>query len=103
MYAAAVAGGVWKSTNGGASWTPLTDLAIPNIAVNSLAIDPKNPNVLYAGTGEGYFNGDASAAAASSRRSTAARRGRSSPAPSTTRTSTTSTKIVVSPRSSTRL
>ena len=58
MYVAAVAGGVWKSTNGGASWDQLTDLAIPNIAVNSLAIDPKNPNILYAGTGEGFFNGD---------------------------------------------
>jgi photosystem II stability/assembly factor-like uncharacterized protein len=58
MYAAAVAGGVWKTTNGGQSWTQLTDLAIPNIAVNSLAIDPAAPRTLYAGTGEGYFNGD---------------------------------------------
>ncbi|HYQ84971.1 MAG TPA: hypothetical protein VEP28_13325, partial [Rubrobacter sp.] len=30
MYAAGVAGGVWKSTNGGASWTPLGDF-LPNI------------------------------------------------------------------------
>jgi hypothetical protein len=58
MYAAGVAGGVWKSTNGGASWTPTSDL-LANIAVNSLAIDPNHPNVLYAGTGEGYFNIDA--------------------------------------------
>jgi hypothetical protein len=29
-----------------------------NLAVNSLAMDPKNPNVIYAGTGEGYFNID---------------------------------------------
>ncbi len=58
MYAAGVAGGVWKSTNGGASWTPLGDL-LANIAVNTLVLSPKNPNVLYAGTGEGYFNGDA--------------------------------------------
>src|SRR5215471_9742101 len=57
MYAAGVAGGVWRTTNGGTSWTPLTDL-IANIAVNSLAMDPANSNVLYAGTGEGYFNGD---------------------------------------------
>ena len=35
-----------------------TDLAIPNIAVNSLVIDPGAPQTLYAGTGEGYFNAD---------------------------------------------
>jgi hypothetical protein len=52
MYAAGVSGGVWKTTNGGASWTPLADL-IANIAVNSLAMDPANSNVIYAGTGEG--------------------------------------------------
>jgi len=57
MYAAGVSGGVWKTTNGGALWTPLNDL-MANIAVNSLAMDPKNPNVIYAGTGEGYFNID---------------------------------------------
>jgi photosystem II stability/assembly factor-like uncharacterized protein len=58
MYTAAVAGGVWKTLDGGRSWRQLTDLAIPNIAVNSLAIDPRAPATLYAGTGEGYFNGD---------------------------------------------
>ena len=59
MFAAAVGGGVWKSTNGGTSWTVLTDLLIPNIAVTALAFQPNNTQVLYAGTGEGYFNGDA--------------------------------------------
>ncbi len=58
MYAAGVAGGVWKTTNGGASWTSLGDF-LANIAVNSLVMSPKNPNTLYAGTGEGFFNGDA--------------------------------------------
>ena len=58
MYAAGVAGGVWKTINGGASWPPLGDF-LANIAVSSLALSPKNPSVLYAGTGEGYFNGDA--------------------------------------------
>jgi hypothetical protein len=59
MYAAAVSGGVWKTTNGGSTWSQLTDLAIPNLAVVSLAMDPKNSQVLYAGTGEGFFNADA--------------------------------------------
>ena len=58
MYAAGVAGGVWKTTDSGASWFALSDL-MPNIAVSCLAIDPHNPNTIYAGTGEGYFNIDA--------------------------------------------
>jgi photosystem II stability/assembly factor-like uncharacterized protein len=58
MYAAGVAGGVWKSTNGGASWSAVSDL-IANLAVNSLAMDPANASVIYAGTGEGYFDLDA--------------------------------------------
>jgi uncharacterized protein (TIGR03437 family) len=55
MYTAGVSGGVWRTENGGQSWQPLTDL-LANLAVCSLAMDPKNPQVLYAGTGEGFFN-----------------------------------------------
>lgn len=58
MYAAGVAGGVWKTTDGGKLWQPLTDL-LPTLAVCALAFDPTNPDVIYAGTGEGYFNADA--------------------------------------------
>jgi len=54
MYAAAVSGGVWKTTTGGATWTAAGD-AMANLAVNSLAFDPANARVIYAGTGEGYF------------------------------------------------
>ncbi len=57
MYAGGVAGGVWKSVDSGASWLPIGDL-LPNIAVNSLAMSPADSDVLYAGTGEGYFNID---------------------------------------------
>jgi uncharacterized protein (TIGR03437 family) len=57
MYAAGVAGGVWKTTNGGATWAPLTDL-MANIAVCAMVMDPRNPEVIYAGTGEGFFNID---------------------------------------------
>jgi photosystem II stability/assembly factor-like uncharacterized protein len=53
MYAGSVGGGVWKTTDGGASWGPLTDL-LPSIGIGALAMDPKNPDVLYAGTGEFY-------------------------------------------------
>lgn len=58
MFAAAASGGVWKTTDGGESWKPLAD-ALANIAVNALAIDGADPNVIYAGTGEGFFNFDA--------------------------------------------
>jgi Fibronectin type III domain len=58
IYAAGVAGGVWKTTNGGTTWVALDDF-MANLAVNSLAMDPNNAGVIYAGTGEGFFNGDA--------------------------------------------
>jgi len=48
---------VWKSNDAGRSWRPIADF-LPNIAVNSLAMAPGNSNILYAGTGEGYFNID---------------------------------------------
>jgi hypothetical protein len=57
MYSAGVAGGVWKTTNGGASWAPLDDF-LANIAVTCLVLDPTNPSIIYAGTGEGFFNAD---------------------------------------------
>ena len=58
MWTAGVAGGIWKSVDAGASWQPKGDLLV-NIAVNSLIQDPMLDNVLYAGTGEGFFNADA--------------------------------------------
>ncbi len=58
VYFGAVAGGVWKSVNGGATWSVLNDF-MGNLAVCALVIDPNNPNIIYAGTGEGFFNLDA--------------------------------------------
>jgi hypothetical protein len=56
MYAGGVSGGVWKTTDGGQSWLPVGD-SMANIAIGSMAMDPANPNVIYAGTGESYVNG----------------------------------------------
>lgn len=53
MYAAGVAGGIWKSIDAGANWQPLDDMML-NLAVCTIVIDPTNSNILYAGTGEGY-------------------------------------------------
>jgi Calx-beta domain len=54
MYAAGVSGGIWRTTDAGGSWTPIADTAV-NIAFNSMVMDPADPRVIYAGTGEGYF------------------------------------------------
>lgn len=58
MWAGGVSGGIWKTTNGGDSWTTNTD-SLANLAVNCMVMDPSNPNILYAGTGEGFSNNDA--------------------------------------------
>jgi hypothetical protein len=58
MWVGSVGGGIWKTTDGGATWAPLDDF-MANLAVSTIAIDPNNPNILYAGTGEGFYNGDA--------------------------------------------
>jgi photosystem II stability/assembly factor-like uncharacterized protein len=57
MYAGAVSGGVWKTTDAGGSWTPVGD-ELANLAVNSLVIDRNDPRTLFAGTGEGYYRED---------------------------------------------
>ncbi len=54
LYAGGVSGGVWKSTDGGASWRSLDDLML-NLAVTVIVLDPADPHTLYAGTGEGLF------------------------------------------------
>jgi photosystem II stability/assembly factor-like uncharacterized protein len=51
VYAAAAQGGVWKTTDGGDTWTPLTDPA-PSLATGAIALDPQNPDTVYVGTGE---------------------------------------------------
>lgn len=45
-------GGIWRTDDGGQSWTPRTD-ALPVLSLGALARAPSAPNVLYAGTGEG--------------------------------------------------
>ncbi|MBI1763925.1 MAG: hypothetical protein HYR56_21075 [Acidobacteria bacterium] len=57
IYAGAAQGGVWKSSDNGASWTPLTD-NLPSLAIGAIAVDPSNPNVLYVGSGEGNASAD---------------------------------------------
>jgi len=51
IYLGAPAGGIWKSTNNGNTWTPLTD-ELPQIGVSGIAIDYSNSNVIYIATGD---------------------------------------------------
>lgn len=51
-------GGVWKTTNDGTNWTPLFDNQ-PSLAIGAVAIDPAQPNTVFAGTGEANFGGPA--------------------------------------------
>ncbi|MBD3168963.1 MAG: T9SS type A sorting domain-containing protein [candidate division Zixibacteria bacterium] len=57
IYAGAALGGILKSTDGGDSWTPVSD-AVPSLSVGDIAMDPANPEVLYFGTGEANSSGD---------------------------------------------
>ncbi|MEZ4921319.1 MAG: hypothetical protein R2792_19625 [Saprospiraceae bacterium] len=47
-------GGLWKTTNGGSSWTSLTEqLDIGSMAVSSIVVNPQDPNIIYMATGDG--------------------------------------------------
>lgn len=51
FYAGAPAGGIWKSTDAGLTWTPLID-HLPQIGVSAIAIDYNDSNTIYIGTGD---------------------------------------------------
>jgi hypothetical protein len=58
-YFGAVAGGVWKTTDGGLNWKPVfdkTENASPSIG--ALAVSQSDPNVIYVGTGEACIRGN---------------------------------------------
>lgn len=55
LYVGSVSGGVWRSTDGGVTWSPtMNDLITLNIS--ALAFKPGDPNTIYAGTGEGFLS-----------------------------------------------
>jgi hypothetical protein len=58
IWAGAASGGIWRSANGGSTWTPMDD-QLPTLAVGCVATHPANSNIIYIGTGEGNFNIDA--------------------------------------------
>jgi hypothetical protein len=62
LYLGTAEGGVWKTANGGQSWTPMTDMQLVRTqwgqtrkgtgSIGALAIDPSAPDTIYAGTGD---------------------------------------------------
>ncbi len=51
IYIGAPAGGLWKTTDGGQTWTPLTD-QLPSLGVSGIAVDPTDSNTIYIATGD---------------------------------------------------
>jgi photosystem II stability/assembly factor-like uncharacterized protein len=56
IYIGAPDGGVWKSTDGGATWAPKFD-SQPTLSVADIAIDRANPSIVYAATSDGFGYG----------------------------------------------
>lgn len=54
MWVGACSGGIWKTTNAGGIWQPLDDF-LPSLAIGCLVQHPTNRDLLFAGTGEGFF------------------------------------------------
>src|SRR5207237_588227 len=57
-YFGAVAGGVWKTVDGGANWTPLFDKQ-PISSIGALAVDQSDHKINYAGTAKAALRGKA--------------------------------------------
>jgi hypothetical protein len=57
IYLGTAQGGVWRSTNGGVSWTSIFDTA-QSLSIGALALAPSSPTTLYVGTGEPNNSGD---------------------------------------------
>ncbi len=51
IYAATRSGGLWKTTNAGTTWTPISD-SVGAAAVGAVAVAPSNPDVVWMGTGD---------------------------------------------------
>lgn len=52
VYLGGASGGVWKSINGGVTWTVTSSDSWEFLHVSTLAVDPMNPQIVYAGTGD---------------------------------------------------
>ncbi len=54
----ATGGGLWKTTDGGTTWAPVTDGQIRSSSVGAVAVAPSNPDVIWLGMGETQLRGN---------------------------------------------
>jgi photosystem II stability/assembly factor-like uncharacterized protein len=57
-YFGATGGGLWKTTDGGTSWKPVTDHKIHSSSVGAVAVSESNPDIVYIGMGEVQLRGN---------------------------------------------
>ncbi len=57
FYIAQVNGGIWKSDDAGRTWNPIFE-GQPTQSIGALAVAPSDPNIIYAGSGEGLHRPD---------------------------------------------
>ncbi|HUB83879.1 MAG TPA: hypothetical protein VMB03_34025 [Bryobacteraceae bacterium] len=57
-YFGATGGGLWKTTDGGTTWRPVTDNQIHSSSVGAVAVSESNPDVVYIGMGETELRGN---------------------------------------------
>jgi len=57
-YFGAVGGGLWKTTDAGNNWVPVTDGQITSSSVGAVAVSDSNPDVVYIGMGENCIRGN---------------------------------------------
>src|SRR4051812_1737327 len=57
-YFGAVGGGLWKTTDGGQTWNPVTDGQIKSSSVGAVAVSESNPDIVFIGMGESCIRGN---------------------------------------------
>jgi photosystem II stability/assembly factor-like uncharacterized protein len=57
-YFGAAGGGLWKTTDGGVEWAPVTDGQINSSSVGAVAVSESNPDIAFIGTGEACIRGN---------------------------------------------
>jgi photosystem II stability/assembly factor-like uncharacterized protein len=57
-YFGATGGGLWKTTDGGESWMPVTDGQLHSASVGAVAVSETSPDVVWIGMGESYIRGN---------------------------------------------
>ncbi len=57
-YFGATGGGLWKTTDGGTTWKPVSDKAFTSSSVGAVAVSETNPDIVYVGMGETELRGN---------------------------------------------